>query len=149
MKYRLFRSSLFAALLGGSAVLAALLWAHGGGVTDKKQVAASPTIAAKTNSPGLMAAKDPVTGQLRAPTAEEMAALQPETKGKEITLRSQRLANGAVVTTLNSSYDLYEIASKGPDGKMQRACVPAANLDALLKAAQNGDLTKKEALDEK
>lgn len=102
----------------------------------------------------MVAAKDPVTGQLRAPTAEEIAALQPvkpDTKGREgaPALRSQRLPNGAVVTTLDSSYDLYSVASKDADGKIQRACVPASRLDAVVNAAQNGALTKKEVLDEK
>lgn len=95
-----------------------------------------------------MIAKDPETNTLRPATVEEMAALR-QTKAaaarSESRLLSQRLANGAVVTTLDSSYDVYSVAAKGADGKIRRACVPADRLEA----AQNGEFATEEALDEK
>ena len=152
MKQLLSRSSLLGAL-GATAALAAVALVRagdsGGDVTMITSVTSSPS---NSSAAGLVAAKDPVTGALRAPTAEEIAALQPsrEGKGREgAPLRSQRLANGAVVTTLDSSYDLYEVASKDANGKIQTACVPANQFPAVMKAAQNGDLNKKEVLDEK
>lgn len=100
----------------------------------------------------MVVAKDPVTGALRSATAEEMAALQasvePKRAGKETALKSERLPNGAVVTRLDHSYDVYSVATKSADGKIQEACVPADRLEATLQAADSGELKAKEISEE-
>ena len=154
MIYSLSRNALLG-VLGSTAALSALI-----GVTlvrggnDPLPPTPPATTRAESSGAGMVAAKDPVTGALRVPTAEEIAALQPAaptTKGKkkEVALRSEQLANGAVVTTLDPSYDLYSVASKDAAGHIHHACVPAGRLDAALEAAQNGKLNTKEVLDEK
>ena len=157
MKYSPSRNAILG-VTGVTVALSALLAvasAYGGddcctSATASSQATNQPNPA----TPGMIVAKDPVTGQLRAPSAEEMAALQPvrgagRGEAKEAPLRSERLANGAVVTTLNSSYEVYSVATKDADGKIQTACVPAEKVEAVLDAAKNGTLTKKEVLDEK
>lgn len=153
MKQTFIRTSLLGAVTGVAALVAMAL-AQGGwsGGSDATPGTSKMTASPNSNSPGFMVAKDPATGQLRAPTAEEMAALQSaksDSKREGAALRSERLPNGAVVTTLDRSYDLYEVASKDSNGKIHEACVPAFQLEAVMQATQNSDLTKKEALDEK
>ena len=153
MKYLPSRNALLG-VVGATAALSALAAVSIAQDNGSSATAPSPaTIQPNTAAPGMMVAKDPVTGQLRAPTPEEMAALQSASAGSKAegksapALRSQQLPNGAVVTTLDSSYDLFSVATKGADGKIQRACVPAAQLDAVINA---GSIQKKkEVLDEK
>lgn len=144
-------------VLGSTAALSALIavaLARGDGNSAPAPAVAS----AQPNSvsPGMVVSRDPVTGELRAPTPEDMAALQAaaarDAKGasaKVAPLRSERLPNGAVVTTLDDSTMVYSVATVGADGKVQRACVPADRLEATLEAAQKGSPIKKEVRDEK
>lgn len=150
MKYSLFRKFLLGALAALAALTAVVVARTGG--NDHHLTTATPE-AGSPSTAGFVAAKDPVTGALRAPTAEEMAALQSPADvrraSREPALKSERLANGAVVTTLDRSYDVYSVATKDANGKIQQACVPADKLDATLEAAQGGELTTKEVGDEK
>lgn len=155
MIYSLSRNALLG-VLGSTAALSALIGValvRGG---NDPLPSGPVTTHEGSSGAGMVAAKDPVTGALRAPTAEEMAALQPApttTKGnkKQVALRSEQLANGAIVTTLDQSYDLYSVATKDTAGQIRRACVPAPKLDAAMEAAQNHNhmLNPKEVLDEK
>lgn len=137
--------------LGGAAALMAIAVARGGGGSSDATPATSPG----SSMPGMMVAIDPATGQLRTPTPEEMAALQAadpsRRKGKNTdgVLRSETLKNGAVVTTLDPSYDLYSVVAKDADGKMRTACVPGYQLDATLAAAEKMASQTEEVVDEK
>jgi hypothetical protein len=131
-------------------VAVAATMAHGGdpSTSASSQVPADPTVS------GLLAAKDPVTGQLRAPTAEEAAQLQPvpakDTKaGFKKPQPVRQLANGTFAVTLDSSYEMASVAVKRPDGKVVTACVPANRAEAVLEAAQTQPVVTKEVLDEK
>lgn len=153
MKHPNSRSFLLGAL-GATAALVAVTLAHGGD-TGSSATTTTPvnTTPSNSSSAGMMAAKDPVTGALRAPTAEEMAALQPK-KAEGLRERKsepvvRQLPNGTLAITLDQSTELSSVAVKDSEGKLHTACVPADKVEATLKAAQEGGLTKKEVLDEK
>lgn len=154
-------------VLGSAVVLSLPISAvRAGGVDDcapaSGQTPALNPVAAPTEVAlaGSVIARDKKTGELRPATAKEMKHLQAiaaaakEKKGprKPAKLVETQLPNGAVVTTLDSSYDVYSIATKGADGKIHTACVPGDRVETVLAAAQaapNDHLTKKEVLDEK
>ena len=148
MKY-LSRSSLLGAL-GATAALVAVTLARGG---DGNVATTTSTTANSSNvSSGMIVAKDAVTGALRAPTAEEIAALQSPSTAKgarKFAEPVRQLPNGTRAITLDSSTEVYSVAAKTSDGKVRTACVPAEKVEATLKAAQEASLTKKDVLDEK
>lgn len=142
-----------AGVVGAAAVLVAAVaatMAHGG----DPSTSASSQAPVDPASSGLLAAKDPATGQLRAPTAEEAAQLQstsaPSTKaGARKAMPVRQLANGAFAVTLDSSYEMASVAVKRADGKVVTACVPANRADSAIAAAQTQPVSTKEVLDEK
>lgn len=149
MKHSFLQKTLLGAGGVTTALLAMLLARNSAGFGDSKLVEAQRGATLNSVSSGLTVAKDPTTGKLRPATAEEMAALQPlkaqargEGKNGAATLRSEVLANGAVVTTLDTSYDLYNIVSKDADGQLHEACVPGYQLETASQAGQNNNLDK-------
>ena len=106
-------------------------------------LAASPmTYAADA---GMVVARDPATGKLRAPTAEEMQAL--EQAAKATPQRSpaaavaapveRRAANGAVGFHVGDTFMTYSVMRRNADGTMTMQCVTGAEAaDKLLKAPQ-------------
>ena len=126
-------------VLGSTAALSALIavaLARGDGNNAPAPAAVTP---AQPNnvSPGMVIAKDPVTGELRAPTAEEMVALQAaaptrKTETKRPVAETFRLADGTIGVNLDESTMLFGVASKSADGTVQRTCVPSDRLDAAL-----------------
>ena len=108
-------------------------------------LAASP--AAQAADVGMRVVKDPVTGQLRAPTAEEFQAMQ-EQEAKEKTSRpaaaaaaapmvERRAANGAVGMQLNEDFMTYSVVKRNADGTITTHCVTGAEAATkLLKAPQ-------------
>ena len=95
---------------------------------------------------GLTAFKDPETGELRAPLPGEAEALIGPSSA-EIAGPLQQLAapGGGVGIVLPDSFTTYEVATKGPDGKItvQHAAGQAA-AEEILKASP-----KREVQDEK
>ncbi len=84
-------------------------------------------------SAGQRVVKDPVTGELRAPTAEEAKQLEPartakpRAKAKPKVIRSEAAATtGAVGMPLDESYDTYTVATRSSDGKVKVECVDGA-----------------------
>lgn len=85
---------------------------------------------------GFMAYKDPVTGQLSNPTAEQAAALaapaatiaEPRTAKPQIT----RPPHGGFGIMLDESYARYAIARKAADGTVSETCEP--HQDAVVGA---------------
>lgn len=124
-----------------------------------KTPAAEPVVSTPEGAlAGSVIARDKTTGELRPATAKEIKQLQTisatankDKKGtrKPAKIDEVRLANGTVVTTLDSSFDVYSVATKGADGKIHTACVPGEKVESVLAAAQHDNLTKKEVLNEK
>jgi hypothetical protein len=101
-------------------------------------VAASP--AAHAQQEGMRAFKDPVTGQLRAPTASEAKALEaaatPRTprgllSGKT-NPQSIRHPNGTVELELTDASTMYSVATRNADGSTGMYCVPGKEAAAKV-----------------
>jgi hypothetical protein len=112
----------------------------------KAALSASPaqSTAPLTTADGLIAVRDAQTGELRAATAEEMAALQatakPDTRGQaSIVSRpmSKVHASGAVGTRLTDEFATYSVAVRRADGSVEIEHVEGrANAIATVKAAK-------------
>ncbi|MBS0447897.1 MAG: hypothetical protein JSR59_18320 [Proteobacteria bacterium] len=96
-------------------------------------VAAPP--AAQAQQEGLRVFKDPVTGQLRAPTAKEAKALeaaaakQGQPRGLltgKTNPQQLRHANGTVELELTDSNTMYSVATRAADGSTGMYCVPGS-----------------------
>jgi hypothetical protein len=77
---------------------------------------------------GLVAVRDRETGQLRAPTPEEMKALAPlPTAGASAKAPLSSLVvtmpNGARTLRLGDRGQVYSVVSRAPDGKLTEQCV--------------------------
>jgi len=128
------------------AVTGALLLSSPLGAADEKSSAPSddkPKVAAESPSaPGaaqLMVARDPVTGELRAPTAAEREALKAIAKKAlsrvgEPTL-VETLPDGRVRARLGPERARFSVARKSPDRTLSSDCVPARKVDATVSAA--------------
>ena len=127
--------------------------------TEKKQVtlgcAMSLAIgvlaasAAHADQPAAQLAKDPETGALRAPTAQESAALSAKTAKQAVAgqrgLRTGiinppaiRHADGTVEQELTESSLTYSVATRNSDGTVSWTCVTGP---AAAKAAMNSKPT--------
>jgi hypothetical protein len=105
--------------------------------------------AAYAQQSGLRAFKDPVTGQLRAPTAAELkaaaAAKTPaEPRGLvtgKLNPQAVRHANGAISQELTQADLMYSVATRKADGSVDLYCVPGA--DAAAKVMKGEKTTAK------
>jgi len=89
--------------------------------------AASPQTAAQQ---GLTVVRDAETGELRAPTAAETQALQPQAAAS--TARQQQPtmvtgADGRQSVYLGNSQHVYAIVKRGVDGKLDHQCAVGAD----------------------
>ena len=107
--------------LGLMAVALALLPAAG--AEDKKPEKKPVAAKAKSSKPapaGMIAVKDADTGQFRAPTAEEAAALSPapapQTNAVIAAPQTFAAPGGATGLVLDDSTTVYAVATKKPDG---------------------------------
>ncbi len=84
-----------------------------------------PAAAAPASQGGLVAFKDPVTGKLRQPTAEEIGALVGPAKPSAAlpAQTGRRLANGGLAFYADPSLDSYTVATKAADGSLVTSCV--------------------------
>lgn len=93
----------------------------------------SPASQAAESAAGLRIAKDPVTGQLRAPTAAESAALDAASSAKarqprglitgKINPAPVLHPNGTVEQELDESTLSFSMATRNPDGSVGLQCV--------------------------
>ncbi|NYE60305.1 hypothetical protein FHW58_001457 [Duganella sp. 1224] len=95
------------------------------------QVVAQPATAPAPLAPdGLMAYKDPVTGQLTGPTAEQSALLTAKPRGaaplaRQASPQVTRAAHGGVRLRLDERHARYAMAHKQTDGSVSTTCEPA------------------------
>ena len=105
--------------------------------TKKKPVPASATKAPgpATAQPGMVVVKDSTTGKLRAPTAEEAAALAAAAAPRPTTSFQPRLITlprGGVGMTLDDSTAVFAVVTKKADGTVSIGEVTG---DAAARAA--------------
>jgi len=88
---------------------------------------AAPAFAAGES--GMTVTRDPETGQLRAPTAEELKALnatrKPATSPAKAGVQVQH-PDGSVSMTLGDEHLMYSVARVNAQGKVERVCVQGA-----------------------
>lgn len=117
-------------------------------------VAAAPVLHAEES--GMRVFKDPVTGKLRAPTAEEEEALNKQVQADEASkagrqtrqARAKRMMeiqrpDGSVKLELDDSYMTYSVATRNADGSISMECVTGdEEADKAVKAASSTKVTK-------
>ena len=111
------------------------------GMAEEQKAAPAPESAGKA-APQMIVVKDPQTGELRAPTAAEAAALKalPAAKpapkagvaGQKTTV--EKLLSGRVRAKLGPEYMRYSVVTKNPDGSLSYDCVPESKVEGALKA---------------
>jgi hypothetical protein len=87
--------------------------------------------------------KDPVTGELRKPTSDEIRLLMPVNplERSDKGLVQQRQKDGSVKVDLQGGFQSAVMAKVGPDGKVVTGCVKS---DAEARAFVEGKPSKKE-----
>ena len=113
--------------------------------STQKTPGAAPPAKPQAASPGMVVVKDSVTGQLRAPTADEFTALtaaKPKllTGAAAGTLRTIAVPGGGTGYVLDDSTTVFAVATKTPDGKVKVGEVTGA--DAAKKAVKTAPATK-------
>jgi hypothetical protein len=86
---------------------------------------------------GMVVVRDAVTGKMRAPTPEEMRALHAATPAgaPNAAMSAARPSAGASLTgrggahgvRVGESHMVYEVVTRGPDGKLSSQCVQGAD----------------------
>jgi len=113
-------------------------------------VVMSPAASAGETSSGLRVVKDAVTGELRAPTAEESAALESAGSGKALRRAPRGLltgklnpaavqhADGTVEQELDESSLSYTVMTRNADGSTSMVCVTGTEAaDGALKGKKS------------
>ena len=93
--------------------------------TPRRVASAEPS--APRGAAGMVVGIDPETGQLGAPTAEQLRDLS-RLAGESVSKTSEglteiHLADGTVIATLDGRFEEHIIMSIGPDGKPKYGCV--------------------------
>ena len=81
----------------------------------------------------MVAAIDPVTGELRQPTAKEAAALTMAQPRLARELKVTQTASGMVMIELDESFLDYLTVRIGDDGRLHTACARANEVDTILR----------------
>ncbi|MFZ6647058.1 post-PEP-CTERM-1 domain-containing protein [Undibacterium sp. TJN25] len=119
--------------------------------------ALAATTAVQAQDSGMRVFKDPVTGQLRAPTAEESAALDAQDKavqasksGRQATqARAKRAVavvrpDGSKTMALDESFMTYSVATRNADGTLGMECVTGEEAaEKLMSAAPSATASAK------
>ena len=76
---------------------------------------------------GMVVVRDPQTGKLRAPTADELKALRAQTPSAALAAPRQSATvsrgDGSRGVRLGEGNMVYEVVTRGADGKLTRECV--------------------------
>ena len=97
---------------------------------------------------GLRVVKDPVTGALRAPTADELKAMEAlEAKAAESAAPAAapvplRAANGAVGFRVGDQFLTYSVATRKADGTLNIHCVTGEKAAVKLLSAPQSTSSK-------
>lgn len=122
------------------------------GPADNSQPAEPATADAPAGvaAAGMLAFRDPVTGELRPPTEAELAAIRPQLEAlfnqSSEGLEQIELPDGSVGVDLQGRFATAVVATVGPDGTVTTRCVnraegllePETNADDAMPAADTG-----------
>jgi len=102
-------------------------------------------------APGMRIVKDPVTGELRAPTHEEFKAMQDQQLRERALTRSAapaaapvavRNADGSVKIMLDESQMSYAVVTRNGDGSLTEHCVTGAVAASKLVSGKRSKAAK-------
>lgn len=123
---------------------------------EHAKAAAKPAagLVSETNADGMIAVRDPVTGQLRAPTAEELADLQAKSQAaKSSRMRALSVAP-APVERVNASgargvrpgpeHISYSVVTRNADGSLSSSCVQGLDKAEAIVSGQAAKSSNKE-----
>ena len=103
-------------------------------------VAAVALAGAAQADEGVRVVRDPETGKLRAPTADEARDLDArEPRGaalRRAAPRARVLNNGTIALEVGEDHMMSSVARVNADGSLDRYCVPAGKAQAVLNAPQ-------------
>ncbi|HLO95674.1 MAG TPA: hypothetical protein VK195_15285 [Burkholderiaceae bacterium] len=131
-------------LLSGAALACTTCEEHA--KAEAKAVAS--TSSATEGADGMIAVRDPVTGQLRAPTADELAALQAKSQAAKSTSRLRALSvapaqaervnsRGAIGFRPGPESISYSVVTRNADGSLSSTCVQGQEqAEAIVKGQQ-------------
>ncbi len=97
--------------------------------------APSTSETAGSTQAGFRLYKDVGTGELRAPTAEEMQAVAAERTAPRTNMRKSYARNGATRVVLDDSFLEYSVIVRQPDGSLAEVCVTGADQATAVGAA--------------
>jgi hypothetical protein len=83
---------------------------------------------------GMVVVRDPLTGKMRAPTADELKELRAKTPAGASLVAPRAPAamsrrDGARGVRLGDNSMVYDVVTRGPDGKLTRECVQGGAAD--------------------
>ncbi len=108
---------------------------------DTATAATQAAPAATAPAAGMLAFRDPVTGQLRPPTADELDALRPQLEAlfnqSSEGLEQIELPDGSVGIDLQGRFASAVVATVQPDGTVTTRCVNGA--EGLLEPVTSAD----------
>jgi len=109
--------------------------------------------ASPREAPKVIVAVDPVTGELRPPTAAERKSLEAGAVKAFVRIaeptRVETLPDGRVRARLGPEYFRYSVARVAPDGALSSECVSAGKVETALAAAAPPAPASKPAAEEK
>ncbi|MGM9515590.1 post-PEP-CTERM-1 domain-containing protein [Roseateles sp. DB2] len=105
---------------------------------------AKATVSTTEGADGMIAVRDPVTGQLRAPTADELAALQAKSQTAKSTRARALSATAAPAARVNAFGAVgfrpgpenvsYSVVTRNADGSLSSTCVQGQDqAEAIVK----------------
>lgn len=117
--------------------------------------AATTTVAPEAlEANGMIAVRDPVTGQLRAPTAEELATLQAKSQVAKSTRARALSSTAEPVGRVNSrgatgfrpgpEHISYSVVTRNADGTLSSACVQGQDKAEAIVNGQTAKHSNKE-----
>lgn len=106
--------------------------------------------AAAAEQPGMVVARDPQTGQLRAPTADELKALRQQSQQGQAAMMGKAAVEAPATVTrtdgvrqvrLGERGMVYSVVTRDADGKLVRQCVQGeqAAQEAIKPGATSGN----------
>ncbi len=124
----------------GIVVVAGVLFLSPTAFAEEAKSTAPAVESAGKAAPRMVVVKDPQTGELRAPTAQEIEALKAVSPAPKLSVSGQattveKLLSGRVRAKLGPEYMRYSVVRRNPDGKLSEQCVPGSKLDGALNAS--------------
>jgi hypothetical protein len=114
-------------------------------MSQTKLIALAALLALGASAHAQRVTRDSATGELRAPTAAEVKAMDSSAKRSSRAVgihsgkadpQAVRLPDGSVMQELTTDTLMYSVARKNADGSISQYCVPGSEVASALKGKQ-------------